>query len=61
MVEGKGSKHLTWKSFCYTQPELAHSLLQMLTDTTIAYLKQQVKAGADIIQLFDSGRTAESG
>jgi uroporphyrinogen decarboxylase len=55
MVEGKGSKtfDLT-KSFCYTQPELAHRLLQMLTDTTIAYLKQQVKAGADVIQLFDS-------
>jgi len=55
MVEGKGSKTFDLvKSFCYTQPELAHRLLQMLTDTTIAYLKQQVKAGADILQLFDS-------
>jgi len=55
MVEGKGSKTFdSVKSFCYTQPELAHKLLQMLTDTTIAYLKQQVKSGADIIQLFDS-------
>ena len=55
MVEGKGSKTFdSVKSFCYTQPELAHRLLQMLTDTTIAYLRQQVKAGADIIQLFDS-------
>jgi uroporphyrinogen decarboxylase len=55
MVEGKGSKtfDLT-KSFCFTQPELAHRLLQMLTDTTIAYLREQIKAGADIIQLFDS-------
>jgi uroporphyrinogen decarboxylase len=55
MVEGQGSKtfDLT-KSFCFTQPELAHRLLQMLTDTTIAYLKQQVSAGADLIQLFDS-------
>jgi uroporphyrinogen decarboxylase len=55
MVNGKGSKtfDLT-KSFCYEQPELAHGLLQMLTDTTIAYLRQQVKAGADVIQLFDS-------
>jgi len=55
MVEGRGSKtfDLT-KSFCFTQPALAHRLLQMLTDTTIAYLKQQVKAGADVIQLFDS-------
>jgi uroporphyrinogen decarboxylase len=55
MVEGKGSKTFDQvKSFCYTQPELAHRLLQMLTDTTIAYLKQQVLAGADVIQLFDS-------
>ena len=55
MIEGKGSKTFdTVKTFCYTQPELAHRLLQMITDTTIAYLKLQVKAGADVIQLFDS-------
>ena len=55
MVEGNGSKTFDLvKTFCYTQPELAHRLLQMLTDTTIAYLKHQVKAGADTIQLFDS-------
>ncbi len=55
MIEGKGSKTFDMvKSFCYTQPELAHRLLQMLTDTSIAYLKHQVKAGADAIQLFDS-------
>ncbi|HEY8733001.1 MAG TPA: uroporphyrinogen decarboxylase [Puia sp.] len=55
MIEGKGSKTFDLvKTFCYTQPELAHLLLQMLTDTTIAYLKKQVKAGADVIQLFDS-------
>lgn len=55
MVDGKGSKtfDLT-KSFCYTQPGLAHHLLQMLTDTTIAYLRQQVRAGVDVVQLFDS-------
>jgi uroporphyrinogen decarboxylase len=55
MVEGKGSKTFDQaKAFCYKQPELAHQLLQMLTDTTIAYLKAQVKAGADVVQLFDS-------
>jgi uroporphyrinogen decarboxylase len=55
MVEGKGSKTFDQvKSFCYTQPEIAHRLLQMLTDTTVAYLKNQVMAGADVIQLFDS-------
>lgn len=55
MVQGKGSKTFDEaKAFCFTQPETAHTLLQMITDTTIAYLKGQVKAGADVIQLFDS-------
>jgi uroporphyrinogen decarboxylase len=55
MIEGKGSKTFdSVKTFCYTQPDLAHRLLQMITDTTIAYLKCQIKAGADVIQLFDS-------
>jgi uroporphyrinogen decarboxylase len=55
MVEGKGSKTFdTPKKFCYTQPASAHQLLQMITDTTIAYLKQQVKSGADVVQIFDS-------
>jgi uroporphyrinogen decarboxylase len=55
MVEGKGSKTFdTAKTFCYCQPQLAHRLLQMLTDTSIAYLRRQVQAGADVIQLFDS-------
>jgi uroporphyrinogen decarboxylase len=55
MVQGSGSKTFdTAKAFCYAQPALAHQLLQMITDTTISYLKYQVKAGADIVQLFDS-------
>ncbi len=55
MVQGKGSKTFDEaKAFCYTQPLIAHQLLQMITDTTIAYLKEQVKAGADALQLFDS-------
>ena len=55
MVEGKGSK--TWdkaKQFCYTDSNLAHQLLQKITDTTIAYLKAQEIAGADALQVFDS-------
>ena len=55
MVEGKGSKTFDKaKAFCYTQPEVAHKLLQNITTVTIAYLKQQVKAGADCVQIFDS-------
>ncbi len=55
MVEGKGSK--TWdkaKQFAYTQPALAHQLLDKITTITISYLIEQVKAGADTVQVFDS-------
>ncbi|MFT3826807.1 MAG: uroporphyrinogen decarboxylase [Chitinophagaceae bacterium] len=55
MVQGKGSKTFDEaKAFCYTQPKSAHRLLQMITDTTIAYLQAQVEAGADTVQIFDS-------
>jgi len=55
MVQGKGSKTFDEaKAFCYTQPEVAHELLNRITETTIAYLKAQVEAGADVVQIFDS-------
>jgi uroporphyrinogen decarboxylase len=55
MVEGKGSKGFDKaKSFCFTQPELAASLLDKITYATIQYLIGQVKAGADVLQVFDS-------
>jgi uroporphyrinogen decarboxylase len=55
MVEGKGSKAFdTAKQFCFSQPELAHQLLGKITDVTIEYLKRQVAAGADCVQVFDS-------
>ena len=55
MVEGKGSKSFDKaKQFCFTQPEMAHCLLQKITDITILYLKAQIKAGADLVQVFDS-------
>lgn len=55
MIEGSGSKTFSKaKKFLYTQPALAHQLLQKITDSTINYLKGQVIAGADMLQLFDS-------
>ena len=55
MVEGKGSKTFDKaKQFCFTEPQLAHSLLQKITDVTISYLIAQTKAGADVVQVFDS-------
>jgi uroporphyrinogen decarboxylase len=54
-VEGQGSKNFAKaKEFCFTQPVAAHQLLQKITDTTIAYLKQKVNAGVNAVQIFDS-------
>lgn len=55
VIQGSGSKNFQKaKKFCFTQPKLAHHLLQKITDVTIAYLKEKVKAGVDVVQLFDS-------
>jgi uroporphyrinogen decarboxylase len=54
-VQGQGSKTFDKaKEFCFTQPVAAHMLLQKITDTTIAYLKEKVKAGVNAVQIFDS-------
>ncbi len=55
MIEGSGSKTFSKaKKFLYTHPDLSHKLLQKITDSTINYLKGQIIAGADMLQLFDS-------
>ena len=55
MVEGSGSKTFSeTRKLLYTNPKLAHELLQRITDVTIIYLKAQLKHGADALQLFDS-------
>mgnify|MGYP006082669567 FL=1 len=55
MIEGQGSKTFSKaKKMLYTNKELSHQLLEKITQTTIKYLKAQIKAGADIVQIFDS-------
>ena len=55
MVEGSGSKTFSEsRKLLYTETALAHELLSRITEVTIAYLKLQVEAGADALQLFDS-------
>ena len=55
MTEGHGSKTFSVaKKLLYTDPEFSHNLLQKITDSTIAYLKAQTVAGADLVQVFDS-------
>lgn len=55
MVEGKGSKTFSdAKRALYSSPDFSHKLLTMITDSTINYLKSQIRAGADLVQIFDS-------
>lgn len=55
MIEGSGSKTFSKaRAMLYTEPALSHQLLQMITDSTINYLKAQIAAGVNLVQLFDS-------
>lgn len=55
MIEGQGSKTFSKaKKMLYTNPELSHKLLGLITETTIKYLNAQAEAGADLVQVFDS-------
>lgn len=55
MVNGRGSKdHAATKDWAYSDPEGFGELIAMIVNATTAYLSQQIKAGAEIIQIFDS-------
>jgi uroporphyrinogen decarboxylase len=55
MVQGGGSKDFEeFRQFLRQEPTLAHALLDKLTEVSIRYLKMQLGAGAQAIQLFDS-------
>ncbi len=55
MIEGGGSKTFSKaKKMLYTNPTMSHKLLEMITETTIKYLKAQVECGVEIVQIFDS-------
>lgn len=55
MIEGGGSKTFSKaRRLLYQDPILAHRLLEKITLATLGYLKEKVRHGADLIQLFDS-------
>lgn len=55
LIEGGSSDSLMkTKRWMLEDPQGFHAFLQSLTDLTIDYLKLQVAAGADALQLFDS-------
>jgi uroporphyrinogen decarboxylase len=38
----------------YRNPQESHALLKRITETIIAYLNLKIKAGVDVVQVFDS-------
>ena len=55
LVEGRPSREFaTVKTLMYREPELWHALMAKLADTFARYVSAKVRAGADVIQVFDS-------
>jgi uroporphyrinogen decarboxylase len=55
LVEGHGSRNYVHaKSLMYNYPEAWHRLMDLLARLVNRYLKEQVAAGADALQVFDS-------
>ncbi|MDQ7817590.1 MAG: uroporphyrinogen decarboxylase [Melioribacteraceae bacterium] len=55
MVEGGGSKNFSEiKKFIYNQPEAAHKLLDMISDSVADYLSAKIESGANAVQIFDT-------
>jgi uroporphyrinogen decarboxylase len=55
LIEGKPTRDFKLTKACmYGEPEVWHGLMDKLAETFAAYVAACVRAGADVIQLFDS-------
>jgi uroporphyrinogen decarboxylase len=55
LIEGKPTRDFVKTKTCmYGAPDVWHGLMDKLASTFTAYLRAQVGAGADVVQLFDS-------
>ena len=55
MVEGGGSKdHARCKALAFNESETMHALLDKLAQSVTAYLNDQIRAGAQAVQIFDT-------
>ena len=55
LVEGRPTREFTKTKACmYGSPEVWHALMEKLAEAFSAYVAGLVRAGADVIQLFDS-------
>jgi uroporphyrinogen decarboxylase len=55
LIEGRPSRdYSTAKAFMFREPAAWHELMDRLATMVASYLRAQVEAGADVVQLFDS-------
>src|SRR5689334_22182635 len=55
LIEGRPSRDFaTAKAFMYREPAAWNDLMERLSVMVTAYLRAQVEAGADVVQVFDS-------
>jgi uroporphyrinogen decarboxylase len=55
MIAGQGSREQAEaRRLTYREPERVGTLIDAIADTTVGYLRAQIDAGADAVQLFDS-------
>jgi uroporphyrinogen decarboxylase len=55
LIEGRPSRdHAVARAFMYREPEAWNGLMERLTTMIVAYLRAQIEAGAQVVQLFDS-------
>lgn len=55
IIEGGGSKNYVHaKTIMYGDPDSWHLLMGKITENVIVYLKAQIEAGVEAVQLFDS-------
>lgn len=55
LIEGRPSRDFARaKSLMFGQPTLWHRLMETLTEVVLRYLREQITAGAQVLQVFDS-------
>lgn len=55
LIEGGPSRHhARTKAMMLAEPDTWHALMEKLTDITVGFLRVQLEAGVDAIQVFDS-------
>lgn len=59
MIEGQGTKtYSVCKKMAYENPQMLHSVLRKVTEALKIYLENQIKAGVNAVQIFDSWASA---